>query len=89
MTNPPMGGGRSNATSVCFCLGNFNLDHDQVEKIKRGNIIPEKKAIDYKMSSEEYFQKITKNMEVHSFKSDEYYNDLKRNIIAWTKMEKN
>lgn len=67
----------------------YLLDHDQVEKIKRGNIIPEKKAIDYKMSSEEYFQKITKNMEVHSFKSDEYYNDLKRNIIAWTKMEKN
>ena len=59
----------------------YLLDHVQVEKIKRGNIIPEKKAVDYKMPTEIYFKKINEKLELTDFKSDEYYLDLKKSLL--------
>lgn len=64
----------------------YLLDHVQVEKIKRGNIIPEKKAVDYKMPTEIYFKKINEKLELTDFKSDEYYLDLKKFIKTWSKI---
>ena len=64
----------------------YLLDHAQVEKIKRGNIIPEKKTIDYKMPTETYFKKIIENMKFNDFQSDEYYLDLKKFINSWMKL---
>lgn len=62
----------------------YLLDHAQVEKIKRGNIIPEKQTIDYKMPTEKYFKKIIENMKLTDFKSDDYYIDLIKFIKSWT-----
>lgn len=64
----------------------YLLDHAQVEKIKRGNIIPEKKTIDYKMPTETYFKKIIENLKLTDFQSDEYYLDLKKFINSWMKL---
>ncbi len=64
----------------------YLLDHAQVEKIKRGNIIPEKQTIDYKMPTEKYFQKIIENKKFDDFRSDEYYIDLKKFINLWIKI---